>query len=364
MFFYDKSRVTSRKMTKEGFMVVDARVGRPGIQTYIKDVDFRSAELPPELAARPAGSTIKLLRPVAEVFNPESMSTFDGKPVTNNHPIGTMVDSTNVKRLQVGFSKSVTKANDGSSINASLVIQDKDTIREIEAGKDQISLGYDCQVSWVPGVDDDFGAFDGIQTNIHGNHIAIVDKARAGSDFRLNDEGKQKMKTRVFDKKSVELGDEAAEIFDALVVEVETKSKTIKDMEAKFTAEVAAHESTRGELAATKAAVITDEDMKARIDAAVKARVGVVDTAARVISGFDASGKSDDEIRAEVIKKLGDGKVEVEGKSAEYVGAVFDALVKTAKVTTAALGDAMGSTTNPNKTDTARDAMKAARGRK
>lgn len=363
MFFYDKSRVSSRKMTKEGFMVVDAKVGRPGIQEYIKDVDFGSEGLPPALASRPAGSTIRLLRPVAEVFNPESMSTFDGKPVTNGHPIGTMVDSTNVKRLQVGFSKSVTKAKDGTSINASLVIQDKDAIKDIQNGRDQVSLGYDCQVSWVPGVDDEFGAYDGIQTNIHGNHIAIVDMARAGSDFRLNDEGK-KMKTRVFDRKSVELSEDAAEIFDGLVVDVESKTKIIRDMESKLTAEAAAHEKTKGELAATKSAVVTDADMKARIDAAVKARVAVIDAAARIIPGFDAAGKNDDEIRVAVIKKLSDSKVEVEGKSTEYVGAVFDALVKTAKTTTTALGDAMGTTTNPNKVDTAREAMKAARGRK
>jgi len=320
------------------------------------------------LRMKPSGTTINLFRPPGEVFNTDSMASFEGKPVTNNHPVGAFVDSSNVKRFQVGFSKSVTKATDGEAIEAKLIVQDKQAIKDIQDGKEQISLGYESTIEWTPGIDDVYGAFDGIQKSIYGNHIAIVERARAGADFRLNDKQSTKgiveMKTRVIDRKSIELSDDAADIFDAMTAEKVSTAKIIADNSAKIKDMANELETVKGERDAAKSKSITDADMDAKIAERVKARSALVDTAAKVID-TDTTDKTDAEIRVDVIKKLSDGKVEVDGKSDEYITAVFDALVTTAKPKATKIGDGLGSGDGPvDDADKARSGMVANRGSK
>lgn len=368
MKFYDRTRVSSRTITKEGFLKATARVGRPGVQQYIKDIDFTGDDLPENLRIKPSGTVINIFRPPGEVFNADSMASFEGKPITNNHPIGAYVDSTNVKRLQVGFSQTVVKAKDGEAIEATLIVQDKLAIKDVQDGKDQISLGYEAMIEWTPGVDETYGTFDGVQRNIHGNHIAIVDRARAGTDFRLNDKqptkGQIEMKTRIVDGKSIELSDDAADIFDAMKVDKNTMSKTIVDAETKIKGLVAELETVKGERDAAKAKSITDADIDAKVAERVTARTKLIDTATKVVGEIGVD-KTDAEIRLEVIKKLGDGKVEVDGKSDEYILAVFDALITTAKPKAKLIGDGLGSDdVRVEDADKSREGMVASRGAK
>jgi len=82
MFFYDAGKVTSRKITDEGFLQVDALVGRAGVQLYTHgDSVFDSR--PDSLKHL---DEIRLLRPESEVFNEKSLDSFRLKPVTDNHP--------------------------------------------------------------------------------------------------------------------------------------------------------------------------------------------------------------------------------------------------------------------------------------
>ena len=88
---FDKAKVTTRRITDEGFLEVTAKVGRPGIQEYVKGFDFKDAKLPKHIAEKPDGTIIRLLRPETEVFDSESMASFEGKPVTNKHPAGALI---------------------------------------------------------------------------------------------------------------------------------------------------------------------------------------------------------------------------------------------------------------------------------
>ena len=54
-------------------------------------------------------------------------------------------------------------------------------ITKIKNGKREISCGYDCL--WVPTADD---AYE--QREIRGNHIAVVDKGRAGHKVAIRDD--------------------------------------------------------------------------------------------------------------------------------------------------------------------------------
>ena len=61
-----------------------------------------------------------------------------------------------------------------------LIIYDKELIDKIKQGKREISCGYDCL--WCQ---QDKDTFD--QREIRGNHIAVVDKGRAGHKVAIRD---------------------------------------------------------------------------------------------------------------------------------------------------------------------------------
>jgi hypothetical protein len=349
-------------MTDAGFMEATARVGRPGIQEYVKGVDFADADLPDEWKAKSFGSLIKLLRPVTEVLNPLSMKSFEGVPVTDNHPPTKIVDSTNVKDVQVGFSRKVLATPGGDTVDAIVLIQDEQTIKSVKGGKDQISLGYQAEVDFTPGVDGVYGAYDASMREIRGNHIAIVDRARAGSDFRLNDNQQQRkteMKTRVVDNKSFELSDDAAACFDAMTAGNIAKASEITLLKTTVTDTAAALETVKGERDVALAKTLTDSDVDEQVAARVKVRIALVDAAIKVVADGDFLGKTDKEIRLEVIKKLSGGKVTIGDEATdEYVNAVYNTLVATANPKSTALGDGLGGDpTTVNDADSAREKM-------
>ena len=57
---------------------------------------------------------------------------------------------------------------------------------EIEAGKKELSMGYFCDYELTPGTFDG-RHYDAVQRNIRGNHIALVEEGRMGSDVRVMD---------------------------------------------------------------------------------------------------------------------------------------------------------------------------------
>lgn len=105
-----------------------------------------------------------------------------------------------------------------------------------------------------------------------------------------------------------------------------------------------------GEIADLKAKVLTDE----ALDAKVAERAGLLADVAKVADGIDTKGQTVPAIRrAAVVKALGDaGAARVDGKSDDYVSALFDSLLARAKAgggdnggggDGAPLADALGS---------------------
>lgn len=366
MKFFDRASFSTRSITPEGFMEATAKVGRPGVQDYVKGIDFLDADLPERLRIRPNGSIIKLLRPTKEVFNPLSMKTFEGKPITDDHPTGKVVDATNVRQLQVGFSRKVSMAKDGDAIVADILIQDKDAVKRVQDGKDQVSLGYEAEIDFTGGTDPEFGGYDAFMHTIQGNHIAIVDRARAGTDFRVNDnepkKGKPEMKTRVIDGKSFELSDDAADVFDKLKLDNDTKGSQITELTTKLTDAKTELETVKGERDAAKSKSVTDADIEKLVAERVSARSALIDAASKVVDSADLVDKSDREIKVAVIAKLSDGKVTVaDDASEEYVEATYNTLVATASPKSKKLADGLGGDTKKDNADNARQAMIDAR---
>jgi hypothetical protein len=146
----------------DGTIRVDAHLTKTGVFQYMQR----------------DGSVRRELRLPEDVFDTASMSSFEGVPVTNDHPPG-MLTAKNARQFQVGSALG-TPIRDEDHMRGRLAVTDADTIGAMESGKTQVSCGYTCDCVEKPGVHPLYGVYDAIQKNIRGNHVAIVDRARAG----------------------------------------------------------------------------------------------------------------------------------------------------------------------------------------
>lgn len=151
--------------TPEGYLIcVDSVLARTGSQTYRKNELFLDGD----------DSEIEVGRNPEEVFAPETLASFENKPITVEHPHED-VNVENYKDYAVGFVRDVKKGKfDGQDvILGTLVITDKDAIEGIENGEHvELSCGYDCDIE-----DGDDGYQ---QKHIRGNHVALCEAGRAG----------------------------------------------------------------------------------------------------------------------------------------------------------------------------------------
>ena len=121
----------------EGYLLcLNVPVARTGTQEYL-----------PEELGLPAGSgppgLIPVIRPEEEVFSKETIASFEGMPVTNDHPPDG-VDIGNIKALQKGHAHNVRRGSGEESdlLLADLIITDPVLIGLIMDGKREISCGY------------------------------------------------------------------------------------------------------------------------------------------------------------------------------------------------------------------------------
>jgi hypothetical protein len=147
----------------DGTIVVDAFLSKCGVFPYVQR----------------DGSIRRELRLPEDVFDQASLRSFEGVPVTNNHPPG-MLDAKIARDYSVGAQLTVPVRDDGDHMRGRLAIHDHTAVSDMESGKVQVSNGYTCDTLEKPGVHPMYGPYDAIQKNIRGNHVAIVDRARAG----------------------------------------------------------------------------------------------------------------------------------------------------------------------------------------
>lgn len=170
---YFGSRISDHILkTPEGFLICkDVPIARTGSQQY------RGCEF----GGPVADGIYNVQRPEAEVFDRAAVASFEGKPVCDEHPEEDVTPD-NYGRYMKGVCRDVRRG-DGDLSNclvADLVIYDADLINKIEAGKREISCGYDCL--WNPTSDSSYD-----QLEIRGNHVAVVDRGRAGHKVAIRD---------------------------------------------------------------------------------------------------------------------------------------------------------------------------------
>ena len=227
------------KREPEGYLICkDVPVARIGKQKYLGD------EI--GLSGRDADKEFDVFRPEDEVFADATIASFEGMPITDDHPEDP-VNADNIHLYQKGHVQNVHRGTGKESdmLIADLVITDPNTIQKVLDGKREISCGYDYNM------DDSDGQYT--QRQIRGNHVAIVDRGRAGhrvciKDSAPNERRKGKsMRAKILSKmfasyaKDEEVTPEevadAAEEIQAIAVEKpeNTAPESVKDEEMPVT---------------------------------------------------------------------------------------------------------------------------------
>lgn len=286
-----------------GYLEAAARTARTGIQQYL------GAEL-----GRPDLGVVNVYRDEAEVFSKASLNTFSKIPVTNDHP-PVSVDATNWKDYSVGTTGDEV-LRDGEYLKIGIKITDADAVKAVKDGKRELSVGYSADIIWQDGIAPDGTHYQAVQKNIKANHIAIVDKGRAGYRARIGDswgalpvidfqpgfEPKPVKGGHMSDQlKTVVLGDKAVQV---AVSDVEAIEKFKADTQAEITAKDTRIGELTAELQEAKDAANID------IDSLVAARTELVAQVKAIDAAIEVAGKTDAQLRKEAVaKKLGDAAV-------------------------------------------------------
>ncbi|MDN8067288.1 DUF2213 domain-containing protein [Burkholderia vietnamiensis] len=166
-----------QSITPEGFLLCEAvPIARVGAQ------DYAYFELP-EIEAK--DGVIVAERTADVLFSPETLASFEGKPITIDHPPD-FVTPANYMSVARGTVRNVRRGEGDQSelMLADLLITDAEAIRRVQSkGADaltQVSNGYDADYEQIaPG--------RARQVVIVGNHVALVKSARCGPVCSIGD---------------------------------------------------------------------------------------------------------------------------------------------------------------------------------
>ncbi len=333
MQFTDAVTVSGTRRTADGYLIAEAKSVRTGIQLYSGDE-----------VGKPEMQVVRVYRPADQVFADASLQSFTHAPITMGHP-SEPVTSSNWKDLAVGEVSTAAK-KDGEWVWLPLILKDGAAISGVEQDKRELSAGYTCELVWGDGVTPDGQEFNATQTNIKINHLAIVDRARAGSQARIGDGASwgaspftsdhNPKKETIMTLKTVTVDGIPVEVTDQGAVVIATLQKRLDDANAKMSTADAAHLAAiaakdaelakkDAELDATKGKVLSDADLDKR----VQDRADLIAVAKAIAKDVKTEGLSDAAIRkAVVVAKIGDAAIA--GKSEAYIDARFDHLVEDA----------------------------------
>lgn len=115
----------------------------------------------------------------------KALSTFEGLQLLIRHiPVGAENPE---KESTIGSIGTTIEMDDEGKVYSSLRVFDQEGINYIESGKMQeLSSGYAYDPDMTAGTWNG-KHYDGIMRNIHGNHVAIVERGRIGSDAIIAD---------------------------------------------------------------------------------------------------------------------------------------------------------------------------------
>lgn len=316
----DRGNMLRFERTPEGYIRGEAIVSKTGVFPYM------NAD----------GTTRFELRHPDDILTQATLDSIKQIPVTMEHP-SVLVTSENAKALQVGYIGDTVRI-DGPNIIASFTITDAAAIAQIERGKRGLSLGYKVDLLEEAGTYNN-QPYTHRQRMTQVNHLAVVSAGRVGPDARINLDGAAvciEKEAVMADKTlaTVHLDgiyyDAAPEVANALKKAQDDLKKvradaeqSEKDMQKKIDEEKAKADEEKA-----KVAEMEKERGDAAIAEMVKARVGLIATASKIVTdSADMAGMTERAIMEAAIKARHDS-FDPTGKSDDYIRSRFDMIVE------------------------------------
>ena len=335
--FRDRVVLEGVRITSDGYLVGQARIARTGIQEYL------GSEM-----GEGHSDVIRVYRPRDEVFSDATMRSFAHRPMTDDHP-PEMVSADNWKRFSVGSTgDEVLEEKDGDIryVRVPLTLMDQDVIEKVQAGKQELSAGYTCDIDWTPGQTDQGEPYDAVQRNIKANHLAVVSRGRAGHQCRIGDgravdagsnltapdqQGGQlmsdKLREIVVDGLTIQTTDQGAQAVEKLQGQLIEANDALKSANEAHSVSIAQKDGELGAKDAQIATLKAEQLDVSALDSMVKDRSDVIARAKLIAKDLQTDGLELVAIRrGAVIAKLGDETID--GKSDDYVTGLFDHLAK------------------------------------
>lgn len=366
MPLFDAYALLDIQKTASGFVVSKASLARTGIQIYYAG----DPALGTAFKDRKPGTPIRIYRSEDEVFSPEAMDSYAGLPITIDHR-GGFVNPDNAQDLIVGWVGDTVERS-GDLVVSKVRITHRKGIAALDAGKRELSVGYDCEIDEAPGIDPTGEAYDGSFRTIRANHVSLVARGRCGSSCQVNDAGEctgscgcrkqgELMATKIVDVNGIgiEMTDQAAQAFDALRA---THAKAIDEKTAELATVSARVKDLEGQVAKADAK-LEDAEKRAKeaeakttpqaLDAAARERASLVEDAKILAPKLETKDLDAAGIRRESLKSAG---VALDGKTEDYITAAFEQRVQIAREKGGVAARAADSLANRTQANDAGDA--------
>lgn len=288
----------------------------------------------------------------AELLADTTVDSANNKPVTDDHP-EEFVNQSNAKKYMKGFTASNAHV-DNDALRVDMTITDAGLIDEINKGKQELSIGFETEI--VPQKGEYKGTvYDSVQKNIQINHVAVVERGRAGHSVRLIGDSAEMVddikKGKHMDVTKVRLGDTDITVATSdadKVVKVDAdnseKEKKIADLKAKIADYEKQLEELQGDADSSKK---SEEEAKAEKDAlekqletykkkyegdgldqAIDAKICLIEKVKPYVGdSFDFKGKTDKDIKVATLRAI-DDSIDLSNKSDDYINAYFDSTIK------------------------------------
>ncbi len=304
------------ELTQDGYLIDQPVVARTGIQIY------QNAD----------GTIRKELRAPEDVFDSESLASFAGMPLTDDHPTEA-VSAKNFKKYAIGVMTGAAY-KDGDNVRVPLIIHDGEAVdKAIKGGKRELSVGYSVVLDETPGIWNG-EPYDARQTMIRANHLSLVKRGRAGN-ARLN---LDRFDAVSIEPKELLMSDNLGRIRLDGGLEYQAAPEVIVAFE-KMRNDAATHAAKLDELQKQIDTVTGERDtLKSEIDKIPQIKTDALDQARaevkaradleKAVEKFNivCTDKTDREIREAVVKTVR-ADADLTGKSDEYVTAAFDMAV-------------------------------------
>lgn len=338
MFLADRLTLDAPQRTSAGYMAVRAKAARVGVYDYAgREVD------PDNKHGLRDQATVKVLRDEKTVFDQRAVASFIGKPITDDHP-REAVTAANWRDHARGTIMGA-QWQEGGYLAFDLLLTDAEAIAKVDSGKRELSNGYSAELEFG-----DFTATDGTkcqarQASISGNHIALVDRGRAGPECRIVDAAIcDALPTNLFPTINDQEKPVKTMLIDGLTVDVSNADTAMATIQTLVGARDAANAKVSGleAQAVTDAATIVAKDAEiAKLTsdlAAAKPTLQQLRDAGKAFAVIEAKAKAagitvtDAMDEGAIMKAVVDKAMPGNTYAGDHVRIAFDALTKDTQV--------------------------------